>query len=58
MVWLSIEIVLYITAGIHGIQEAFWPHSSPTTYILNVRWWQHHQARLSRMSTNLQYIDI
>jgi hypothetical protein len=38
----------------HPKQEAFWRDSSPTTYIIIVSWWQHHQTKLpmSRMFTN------
>jgi hypothetical protein len=38
----------------HPKQEAFWRNSSPTTYIIIVSRWQHHQTKLpmARMFTN------
>jgi hypothetical protein len=38
----------------HPKQDAFWRDSSPTTYIIILSWWQHHQAKLpmGRMFTN------
>jgi hypothetical protein len=50
--------ILYIDLPVynsrHPKQEAFWRDSSPTTYIIIVSWWQHHQTKLpmARMFTN------
>jgi hypothetical protein len=49
-----LEILLYTYNSRHPKQEVIWRDSSPTTNIIIVSWWQHHQTKLhmARMLTN------